>query len=242
MLLYSSVNTRGIIMEKTLPLWDIEEIQDEILDEFRSVPIIFVTFLAIFSGFVFLPYSQIIGTLIIFLSFIPTVIVFKQQIDIRSIRKALQIIGVDDGHPWHPADEGESTKTRVRNVIGEWISLPHSANISIHENIISEGWTIRDEEEEILLHLGSEIRHNDALNMEIYINQALILSRAQEFEQDPTLRDARFRENSAEGFLEREWLDTSPGQVEIEFGQMGRAREILGKSRNSIHSALDSEE
>ncbi len=229
-------------MEKTLPLWDIEEIQDEILDEFRSVPIIFVTFLAIFSGFVFLPYSQIIGTVIIFLSFIPTVIVFKQQIDIRSIRKALQIIGVDDGHPWHPADEGESTKTRVRNVIGEWISLPHSANISIHENIISEGWTIRDEEEEILLHLGSEIRHNDALNMEIYINQALILSRAQEFEQDPTLRDARFRENSAEGFLEREWLDTSPGQVEIEFGQMGRAREILGKSRNSIHSALDSEE
>lgn len=229
-------------MEKTLPLWDIEEIQDEILDEFRSVPIIFVTFLAIFSGFVFLPYSQIIGTLIIFLSFIPTVIVFKQQIDIRSIRKALQIIGVDDGHPWHPADEGESTKTRVRNVIGEWISLPHSANISIHENIISEGWTIRDEEEEILLHLGSEIRHNDALNMEIYINQALILSRAQEFEQDPTLRDARLRENSAEGFLEREWLDTSPGQVEIEFGQMGRAREILGKSRNSIHSALDSEE
>ncbi len=229
-------------MEKTLPLWDIEEIQDEILDEFRSVPIIFVTFLAIFSGFVFLPYSQIIGTVIIFLSFIPTVIVFKQQIDIRSIRKALQIIGVDDGHPWHPADEGESTKTRVRNVIGEWISLPHSANISIHENIISEGWTIRDEEEEILLHLGSEIRHKDALNMEIYINQALILSRAQEFEQDPTLRDARFRENSAEGFLEREWLDTSPGQVEIEFGQMGRAREILGKSRNSIHSALDSEE
>ena len=229
-------------MEKTLPLWDIEEIRDEILEEFRSVPIIFVTFLAIFSGFVFLPYSQIIGTLIIFLSFIPTVIVFKQQIDIRSIRKALQIIGVDDGHPWHPADEGESTKTRVRNVIGEWISLPHSANISIHENIISEGWTIRDEEEEILLHLGSEIRHNDALNMEIYINQALILSRAQEFEQDPTLRDARFRENSAEGFLEREWLDTSPGQVEIEFGQMGRAREILGKSRNPIHSALDSEE
>ena len=229
-------------MEKTLPLWDIEEIQDEILDEFRSVPIIFVTFLAIFSGFVFLPYSQIIGTVIIFLSFIPTVIVFKQQIDIRSIRKALQIIGVDDGHPWHPADEGESTKTRVRNGIGEWISLPHSANISIHENIISEGWTIRDEEEEILLHLGSEIRHKDALNMEIYINQALILSRAQEFEQDPTLRDARFRENSAEGFLEREWLDTSPGQVEIEFGQMGRAREILGKSRNSIHSALDSEE
>ncbi len=229
-------------MKKTLPLWDIEEIREEILEEFHSVPIIIATFLSIFSGFAFLQYSQIIGTLIIFLSFIPTTIVFKQQIDIRSVRKALEIIGVDDGHPWHPADEGESTKTRVMNVIGEWIPLPHSANISIHENSIIEGWTIRDEDEEILLKLGPEIRLNDAINMEIYINQALILSRAQEFEQDPTLTDARFRENSAEGFLEREWLDTSPGQVEIEFGQMGRAREILGKSRNSIHSPLDSEE
>ncbi len=231
-----------MIMEKTLPLWDIEEIQHEILGEYHSVPIIVATFLFIFSGFAFLQYSEIIGTLIIILSFIPTVIVFKQQIDIRSIRKALQIIGVDDGHPWHPADEGESTKTRVRNVIGEWIPLPHSVNISIHPNIITKGWTIRDDDDEILLNLGSEIRHNDASNMEIYINQALILSRAQEFEQDPTLTDARFRENSAEGLLEREWLDTSPGQVEIEFGQMGRAREILGKSRNLIHSPSDSEE
>ena len=78
--------------------------------------------------------------------------------------------------------------------------------------------------------------------MEIYINQSLILSRAQEFEQDPTLKDARIREKSAEGLLEREWLDTSPGQVEIEFGQMGRAREILGKGRKSTHSPFDSEE
>ena len=86
-------------MEKTLPLWDIEEIQHEILEEYHSVPIIVATFLFIFSGFAFLQYSEIIGSLIIILSFIPTVIVFKQQIDIRSIRKALQIIGVDDGQP-----------------------------------------------------------------------------------------------------------------------------------------------
>tara|TARA_B000000557_G_scaffold43249_2_gene32041 strand:- start:6256 stop:6951 length:696 start_codon:yes stop_codon:yes gene_type:complete len=231
-----------MVMQNTLSLWDIEEVRDEILGDFHSVPTIIVAFLSVFSGFAFLQYSQIIGTLIITLSFIPTILVFKQQIEIRSLRKALQVIGVDDGHPWHPADEGESTKTRVMNVIGQWISLPYSANISIHENVITEGWTIRDDEEEILLNLGPEIRHNDALNMEIYINQALILSRAQEFEQDPTLVDARLRENSAEGFLEREWLDTSPGQVEIEFGQMGRAREILGKSRNSVYSAHDSEE
>ena len=229
-------------MKDTLPLWDIEDIRAEILSEFHSVPIIIATFFSIVCGFAFLQFSQVTGTLIIILSFIPTILVFKQQIKIRSLRNAMEIIGVDDGHPWHPADEGESTKTRVMNALGQWISLPYSANISIHENAITEGWTIRNEDDEILLNLGPEIRHNDALNMELYINQALILSRAQEFEQDPTLTDARLRENSAEGFLDREWLDTSPGQVDIEFGQMGRAREILGKYRNPVHSPLDSEE
>ena len=78
--------------------------------------------------------------------------------------------------------------------------------------------------------------------MEFFINQALILSRTQEFEQDPTLKDARLREMEAEGLLDREWLDTSPGQVEIEFGQMSRAKEILGKKKNTSHLALDAEE
>ena len=79
-------------MENTLPLWEIEEIQEEILGDFHSKSIIFSTFLVIFSGFALVQYYQIIGTLIIILSFIPTAIVFKQQADIRSIRKVLQII------------------------------------------------------------------------------------------------------------------------------------------------------
>ena len=180
--------------------------------------------------------------MLVLLSFIPTALVFKQIIQTKSTKKILQMIGVDDGHPWHPANEGESTKTRVKNVIGEWISLPHSANIAMYQNPITGGWTVRNEDEEILLNLGSAINNSDAIKMEIYINQSLILSRAQEFEQDPTLKDARIREKSGEGLLEREWLDTSPGQVEIEFGQMGRAREILGKGRKSPHSPFDSEE
>ena len=40
-------------MQKTLPLWDIEEIREEILEEYHSVPIIIATFLSIFSGFAF---------------------------------------------------------------------------------------------------------------------------------------------------------------------------------------------
>ena len=228
-------------MKETLPLWEIDEIREDINGKFQILPIL-VTIIAVFSGFVLLASSQTIGTSIIILSFIPTFIIFKRLKDIQSIRKALKIIGVDDGHPWHPAEQGESTKTSVKNVIGEWIQLPYSGDIYLHENQITGGWTVRNEEDEILLNIGSEMSISDAINMETYINQALILSRAQEFDQDPTLKDARMRENSAEGLLEREWLDTSPGQVEIEFGQMGRAREILGKTKNSTLSALDSEE
>jgi len=234
--------SRGRIMEETLPLWEIEEIQKEILGQFGLIPKIVGTAVMVFSGLIILPQFQTIGTALVLLSFFPTALVFKQIIHTKSTKKTLQMIGVDEGHPWHPADEGESTKTRVKNVIGEWISLPHSANIALYQNQITGGWTVRDEDEEILLNLGSEINNNDAINMEIYINQSLILSRAQEFEQDPTLKDARIRENSAEGLLEREWMDTSPGQVEIEFGQMGRAREILGKGKKSTHLPFDSEE
>ena len=228
-------------MKETLPLWEIDEIRQDIIGKFLILPII-VTVIAVFSGFGLLASSQLIGTSIIILSFIPTFIILKRLKNIHSIRKALQIIGVDDGHPWHPAEQGESTKTSVKNVIGEWIHLPYSVEVYLHENQITGGWTVRNADDEILLNIGSEISISDAINMETYINQALILSRAQEFDQDPTLKDARMRENSAEGFLEREWLDTSPGQVEIEFGQMGRAREILGKTKNSTLSALDSEE
>ena len=72
-----------MVMQNTLSLWDIEEVRDEILGDFHSVPTIIVAFLSVFSGFAFLQYSQIIGTLIITISFIPTILVFKQQIEIR---------------------------------------------------------------------------------------------------------------------------------------------------------------
>mgnify|MGYP001406430437 CR=1 FL=1 len=229
-------------MQETIALWEIDEIKNQIQGENGILRITIGAFVVVFSGFAIFPKFQLMGILIIIMSFFPTIFIFKRLTDIQSIRKAMLIIAVDDGHPWHPADEGESTNTRLKNDIGEWIPLPHSAEISLHENIVTGGWTVRDEEEKVLLNLGLGINHSDAINVENYINQALILSRAQEFEQDPTLRDARIRENSAEGILDREWLDTSPGQVEIEFGQMGRAREILGKTRNNVHSSSDSEE
>ena len=78
--------------------------------------------------------------------------------------------------------------------------------------------------------------------LEEVVNQALILTRTISVDDDPTLRNARERERSAEGMLERTWMDTTPGQVEIQFGQMGRAKEILGRRNEQLDLASDSEE
>ena len=230
------------MMNNTLPLWEIQEIKDEAVQNNIPIWALIIGALAAFVGLLILPTNQFVGTLVIIASFIPTVIGVTRFLEIRINRKILEHIGVDQGHPWHPADEGESAKTRVKDVLGRWVELPLTANITFHLDHLTNESSIKDEEDEEILQLGTYLTEKEGRKMEFFINQALILSRTQEFEQDPTLKDARLREMEAEGLLDREWLDTSPGQVEIEFGQMSRAKEILGKKKNTSHLALDAEE
>ena len=225
-----------------MPLWDIPEIRGEVVQSNISLNALICGAIAAFLGLLTLSTYPIIGTLVIISSFVPTIIGLNRVVQIRTNQRILQCIGVDEGHPWHPAEEGESARTRVKDVLGRWVALPFSSDFSLHNNPITGEWVIQNEDEEILLRLGTNIKENEAEKMSVFINQALILSRAQEFEEDPTLKDARIREEAAEGILDREWLDTTPGQVEIEFGQMSRAREILGKTKNTRHSYLDAEE
>ena len=127
-------------------------------------------------------------------------------------------------------------------MLGRWVELPLTASVTFDLNHVTNESSLIDEEDEKIMQLGTHLSEKEGKKMELFINQALILSRTQEFEHDPSLKDARLRELEAESLLEREWLDTSPGQVEIEFGQMSRAKEILGKKKNIIHLGLDAEE
>jgi len=232
----------GEMMNNTLPLWEIQEIKDETVQNNIPIWALIIGALAAFVGLLILPKNQFVGTLVIITSFIPTVIGVNRHLEIRINRKILEHIGVDEGHPWHPADEGESTKTRVKDVLGRWVELPLTANITFDFNQVTNESILIDDEDEKIMQLGTHLTEKEGKKMEFFINQALILSRTQEFEHDPTLKDARIREMEAESLLDREWLDTSPGQVEIEFGQMSRAKEILGKKKNITHSGLDAEE
>ena len=185
--------------------------------------------------------SSTLGIILIISSFIPTAISVTHWLEKRKTAAALSIVATDSGHPWHPSDEDGDSYTYILDVKGEWVQLPPRSRIQIVPDPILKGWTVRDEDEKLHARIGP-ISEDIVELLEEVVNQALILTRTLTEDEDPTLRDARQRENDAEGILERTWMDTTPGQVEIQFGQMGRAKEILGRRNRQFDSASDSEE
>ena len=194
-------------------------------------------------GLVALSTSSTLGIILIIASFIPTTISVIRWLENRNTAVALSIVATDSGHPWHPSDEDGDSFTYILDVKGEWIRLPPQSRIQIVSDPILKGWTVRDDDVDEKLHarLGPLSEPIVELLEEV-ANQALILTRTLTEDNDPTLRDARQRETDAEGMLERTWMDTTPGQVEIQFGQMGRAKEILGRGKGQLDSGSDSEE
>ena len=187
--------------------------------------------------------SSTLGIILIISSFIPTAISVTHWLENRKTAAALSIVATDSGHPWHPSDEDGDSNTYILDVKGEWVQLPPRSRIQIVSDPILKGWTVRDDDEDEKLHARLGPISVDIVELlEEVVNQALILTRTLTEDGDPTLRDARQRENDAEGILERTWMDTTPGQVEIQFGQMGRAKEILGRSNRQFDSVSDSEE
>ena len=178
-------------MNNTLPLWEIQEIKDEAIQNNIPIWALIIGALAAFIGLLILPNNLFVGTLVIITSFIPTVIGVNRFLEIRISRKILEHIGVDEGHPWHPADEGESTKTRVKDVLGRWVEIPLTASVTFDLNHVTNESSLIDEEDEKIMQLGTHLSEKEGKKMELFINQALILSRTQEFEHDPTLKDAR---------------------------------------------------
>tara|TARA_B100002051_G_scaffold257054_1_gene274087 strand:+ start:84 stop:575 length:492 start_codon:yes stop_codon:yes gene_type:complete len=160
----------------------------------------------------------------------------------RKTAAALSIVATDIGHAWHPSDEEGDPYTYILDVKGEWVRLPPKSRIRIVSDPILKGWTVRDDDDEKLHARLGPISEPIIELVEDVTNQALILTRTLTEDEDPTLREARQREKNAEGILERAWMDTTPGQVEIQFGQMGRAKEILGRRKEQHDSTFDSEE
>ncbi len=230
-------------MTRPLPLIENDDIRMEHLNPRALNSWLIIGALLASMGLVALSTRPALGTTLILSSFIPTAICLIRWLENRGTAAALSIVAIDTGHPWHPSDEEGDPYTYILDVKGEWIQLPPKSRIQIVSDPILKGWTVRDDDAEEKFHarLGP-ISESVVELAEDVTNQALILTRTLTEDEDPTLREARQREKNAQGMLERTWMDTTPGQVEIQFGQMGRAKEILGRRKEQYDSTFDSEE
>ena len=230
-------------MTRPLPLIENDEIRMEHLNSRALNSWLIVGILMASMGLVALSITPTLGTILILSSFIPTAICLIRWIENRKTAAAFSIVATDIGHPWHPSDEEGDSFTYILDVKGEWIRLPHKSRIQIISDPILKGWTVRDDDADEKLHARLGPISEPIVDLvEDVANQALILTRTLTEDEDPTLLEARQREKNAEGILERTWMDTTPGQVEIQFGQMGRAKEILGRRKEQYDSTSDSEE
>ena len=230
-------------MDSILPLIENDEIRMEHLNSRALNSWLIGGALMASLGLVTLSSQPTLGTILIVSSFIPTAICIMRWLSNRNTAAALSIVATDIGHPWHPSEEDGDSSTFILDVKGEWIRLPPKSRIQIVSDPILKGWAVRedDADEKLYARLGP-ISEPIVELLEEVVNQTLILTRTLTEEEDPTLRNARAREMDAEGMLERTWMDTTPGQIEIQFGQMGRAKEILGRRNTQLDSASESEE
>ena len=153
-----------------------------------------------------------------------TGILFIRCIRIISERKLqLDVIALSVGHPWHDAKTTGETTVHVQDLAEQWIALPSGARLVATPDPLLGRTLLRDgdPEGEILVRWLGEADPN----LVTLINMAQALSQAQDRAEgaDDPFEQARLREESAEGLLERDWLDTDAGSIEFQPGALLRA-------------------
>jgi hypothetical protein len=141
---------------------------------------------------------------------------------IVNARGQLDVIAISTGHPWH---DSEATGTTTVFVLSdeEWVALGTEVRIVSTRDPILNRTLLRngDSEGEVL------IRWEDEADSRIVaiINMAQALANAQDRGEDDvdSFEVAREREETSEGLLEREWMDTDEGSIDYEPGAILRA-------------------
>ncbi len=147
------------------------------------------------------------------------------------MRGDLDVIAVSLGHPWHDSEGTAETVVFVLDADENWVSLePNVRLVSTRDPLLDRSLLRnQDSEGEVL------VRWNGVADSRIVaiINMAQALANAQDRGEDDvdSFDAAREREDTAEGLLEREWMDTEEGSVDYEPGAILRAfkRSIQGE-------------
>ncbi len=226
----------------TIPLWDVKSIRAEVT---RTETILRMAHALVAVGLLALLALDVPGLAIAMAGFLALIGLALDRIGRRRrLREGLLSVAVECGHPWHPAERGDSVTVHVRNSSGEWIAPPLTTRLVAARDPILGGRILRgsDPDEGIIARLGEEWTDAALTDWVAIVNQALMVAEAQSRDGEDPFEAAREREDTAEGLLDREWLDTTPGQNDMELGQLANAKEILARRRKTRDVERESDE
>ena len=184
----------------------------------------FLVFL-IAIGFVVLHFSGVITVKqILLLMVVVGLITMKMNWDkIVQIKDELDVISISSGHPWHDSKGDGETTVYVLSEGSQWVALESDARLVPTSDPLLDRSLLRDGDldGEVLVRWDGDA---DPKIIAI-INMAQALANAQDRDEDEvdSFEAARDREDTAEGLLEREWMDTDEGAVDYEPGAILRA-------------------
>ena len=161
---------------------------------------------------------------------------------IAQMKAELDVIAVSPGHPWHDSDSTAETKVFVFSDDEQWVALePNVRLVSTHDSLLDRSLLRDGDPEGDVL-----VRWSGDSNPRIIaiINMAQALANAQDRGEDDvdSFDAAREREETGEGLLEREWMDTEEGAVDYEPGAILRAfKRTLDGSSNDEDQSQDND-
>ena len=148
----------------------------------------------------------------------------KYQI-IEKQKSELDFIAISSGHPWHDSEEVGDTTVYVLDQKEQWVALEGNVRIVTTSDPLLEQILLRDGDSEGDVLARCNFFPYCFTNVVAIINMAQALANAQDRGEDDldSFDAAREREETAEGLLEREWMDTEEGAVNYEPGAIIRA-------------------
>ncbi len=157
---------------------------------------------------------------------------------IAQMKAELDVIAVSPGHPWHDSDSTAETTVFVFSDDKQWVALePNVRLVSTYDSLLNRNLLRDGDPEGDVL-----VRWSGDSNPRIIaiINMAQALANAQDRGEDDvdSFDAAREREETGEGLLEREWMDTEEGAVDYDPGAILRAfkRTLDGSSNDEDQS------
>ena len=139
------------------------------------------------------------------------------------MKAELDVIAVSPGHPWHDSEGTAETVVFVLDSDENWVALEPNVRLVSTNDPLLERSLLRDNdsEGEVVIRWSGEA---DPRIIAI-INMAQALANAQDRGEDEmdSFEAAWEREETAEGLLEREWMDTEEGAVNYQPGAILRA-------------------